>query len=260
VVSRVQSNGGNVVVPAERTFLGNVYMAAGDTITLNGLRVKAHDGLHSTPVRIFEVTTPGGLRFLHTGDNQTSTTLPSVDGVDVLFLNAWVNESGQVPFGGGIPLSMAKIHPKNMIPGHIRELNHDYRTNMTYPSTYSYIDERAIPMVWGESFSITKEGVTKVRTERNPGAYWLEQNFPNPFNPKTNFGLRILDFGLVNVTVYDVLGREVAILVNEELAPGTYTTTWDASAMASGVYFYRLEATGAEGRRFVETKKMVLLR
>jgi photosystem II stability/assembly factor-like uncharacterized protein len=83
----------------------------------------------------------------------------------------------------------------------------------------------------------------------------LEQNYPNPFNPTTNFELWISDFGFVSLKVYDVLGNEIATLINEELPSGTHKVEFDGTALPSGAYFYRLE-TG----NYVETKKMVLLK
>ncbi|MEK9138569.1 MAG: T9SS type A sorting domain-containing protein, partial [Bacteroidota bacterium] len=89
----------------------------------------------------------------------------------------------------------------------------------------------------------------------NPTRFALLQNYPNPFNPSTDVGFRISDFGFVSLKIYDVLGREVATLVNEEKPPGTYEVTFDASSFSSGVYFYRLSAGGV-----VQTKKLLLLR
>ncbi|MCU0411683.1 MAG: lamin tail domain-containing protein, partial [Bacteroidetes bacterium] len=73
-----------------------------------------------------------------------------------------------------------------------------------------------------------------------PEAFELEQNYPNPFNPTTNFGFRIADFGFVRVSVFDLLGREVAVLVDGELMPGRHVVRWDASEMPSGVYVYTM--------------------
>jgi len=83
----------------------------------------------------------------------------------------------------------------------------------------------------------------------------LFQNYPNPFNPLTTLSFTIHQSSLVNLSVYDLLGREVAELVNEEKGPGIYEVRWDATGQASGVYFYRLSTTD-----FVQTKKLVLLR
>jgi len=88
-----------------------------------------------------------------------------------------------------------------------------------------------------------------------PGSFQLAQNYPNPFNPTTTIGFQISDYGLVTLKVYDLLGREVATIVNERLEPGTYTRQWDAAGLASGVYLYRLISLD-----FVETRKLVLIR
>jgi hypothetical protein len=96
----------------------------------------------------------------------------------------------------------------------------------------------------------------------------LEQNHPNPFNPSTNITFWIsptspegpegqvrAGLGFVSLKIHDVLGREVAALVNETKEPGEYTVTWDAANMATGVYLYRLQSGS-----YVETRKMVLVR
>lgn len=88
-----------------------------------------------------------------------------------------------------------------------------------------------------------------------PAGFELAQNYPNPFNPATNIGFRIAKAGFVSLKVYDVAGREVATLVAENLAAGSYQYTWDGSGFASGVYYYRL-SVGAE----VQTRKMLLVR
>ncbi len=97
-------------------------------------------------------------------------------------------------------------------------------------------------------------GITQINSEV-PGSFSLSQNYPNPFNPVTKFGFRIADFGLVRFTVFDAIGREIEVLVNQQLQPGTYEVNWDASAYPSGVYYYRLEAGS-----FTETKKMALVK
>ncbi len=88
-----------------------------------------------------------------------------------------------------------------------------------------------------------------------PQEAFLAQNFPNPFNGSTSIGLQIADNGFVSLKVYDVLGREVATLVNEVKERGRYTVSWDASHMVSGVYFYRLSTP-----TLIVTKKLLLLR
>jgi N-acetylmuramoyl-L-alanine amidase len=86
-----------------------------------------------------------------------------------------------------------------------------------------------------------------------PSTFSLEQNFPNPFNPSTTFEFRMSSSEFVSLKVFDVLGRDVATLVNEMRPAGLYRIRWDASLLPSGVYFYRLRAGD-----FVQTKKLVL--
>jgi phosphatidylserine/phosphatidylglycerophosphate/cardiolipin synthase-like enzyme len=86
-----------------------------------------------------------------------------------------------------------------------------------------------------------------------PEAYALTQNYPNPFNPSTAFSFSVKHAGMVTLKIYDVVGREVATLVNREMAAGSYRAEWNASNLSSGVYFYQLRAG-----EFISTKKMVL--
>ncbi len=87
------------------------------------------------------------------------------------------------------------------------------------------------------------------------GQYMLEQNFPNPFNPSTEIGYRAEGIGWVTLKVYDILGREVATLVDEKQPAGNHTVTWDGSGAASGMYFYRLTTPA-----ITQTRTMLLLR
>jgi hypothetical protein len=100
------------------------------------------------------------------------------------------------------------------------------------------------------------ETVTSVsENDLVPDRYELFQNYPNPFNPTTTFSFAIRSSVFAHLSVYDMLGRRVATLVNERLSPGSYKKEWDARGMPSGVYFYRLTTTD-----FVQTKKLALLR
>ena len=90
-------------------------------------------------------------------------------------------------------------------------------------------------------------------TDNIPTTTQLVQNYPNPFNPTTNLQFSTAQAGFVSLKVFDLLGREVAKLVSEELPAGKYTREWNASAIPSGVYFYRLQSG-----LFGETKKLVL--
>jgi photosystem II stability/assembly factor-like uncharacterized protein len=88
-----------------------------------------------------------------------------------------------------------------------------------------------------------------------PKSYLLSQNYPNPFNPATTINYELPEAGYVKLVVYDILGREIAILVNEKESAGIYKVQWDASPYPSGVYFYKLVTED-----FSETKRMVLVK
>lgn len=88
----------------------------------------------------------------------------------------------------------------------------------------------------------------------------LSQNYPNPFNPTTKFTFTIPGSQQVTITVYDIMGREVKTLLNENKVIGKYTVSWDGTnsrgnTVSSLVYFYRLETTG-----FTDVKKMIFLK
>jgi Leucine-rich repeat (LRR) protein len=88
-----------------------------------------------------------------------------------------------------------------------------------------------------------------------PTHYQLMNNYPNPFNPSTSISYAIPQTQKVILRVYDILGKQLTTLVNEEKPTGTYKVTWNASNLPSGIYFYRIQA-----ENFVETKKIVLLK
>lgn len=96
---------------------------------------------------------------------------------------------------------------------------------------------------------------TPQHSSEKPTHFWLEQNYPNPFNPSTTITYQLPATSNVNLKVFDMLGREVATLVNERQNAGQYQVRFDATRLASGMYFYRLQAGS-----FIETKKMMLVK
>jgi len=118
-------------------------------------------------------------------------------------------------------------------------------------------DPQSISFDPGNWILKTLQGVTEVEDAAVPQEFSLEQNYPNPFNPTTNIKFKISDYGLVTLKVYDVLGNEVATLVNEEKDAGSYKVEFSTSTLqlTSGIYFYTLSAGN-----FKETKKMILMK
>ena len=88
-----------------------------------------------------------------------------------------------------------------------------------------------------------------------PESFTLTQNYPNPFNPSTQIQFSVAHAGFVSLKVYDMLGREVATLISRDLSPQSYSVTWNAADLPSGVYFYKLDAEGNS-----VTKKMILMK
>ena len=104
------------------------------------------------------------------------------------------------------------------------------------------------------SLYILQNNVTSIENGFiSPTLFELSQNYPNPFNPSTKISFSIPNSEYVTLKVYDVIGNEIATLVNENLSAGTYSYNFDASKLTSGIYFYKLQAG-----KFSETRKMIL--
>jgi len=151
-------------------------------------------------------------------------------------------------------------------------ISYKYSANYNLPTNGGTNDNEAIgegyhksyfqpyPAVITDTFGIVN--ITKVEQENLiPSVYKLEQNYPNPFNPETKISWQIAVGSFVSLKIYDVLGNEVATLVNEEQSAGTYQVTFNPQLttnhqqLSSGIYFYQLRAGD-----FIQTKKMILLR
>jgi hypothetical protein len=109
--------------------------------------------------------------------------------------------------------------------------------------------------VWRSSLSEMVTGVKDVAGNGVPERFELAQNYPNPFNPSKKIRFSVGTYGDTSLRVFDVLGKKIRMLVNENLKRGAYETTIDAAGLASEVYLYRLQSGD-----FVETKKLILFR
>jgi len=120
----------------------------------------------------------------------------------------------------------------------------------------AYFAVTSFPPLDGNVMYATQNTTSDVRPGPTfPDGFSLSQNYPNPFNATTTFTFSLRSSIFANLTIYDLLGREVAPLVNEKLEAGTHARRWDATGQPSGVYFYRLTTP-----EYVETRKLVLLR
>jgi len=130
----------------------------------------------------------------------------------------------------------------------------DLWTDAYYPYSFDgKIDEVRISNI--ARYQIIPVGVRNIPENSPPSILVLGQNFPNPFNPSTTIRWQQPETGLVTLIIYDVLGREVATLVNEESSAGEHETVFDALRLSSGIYFYQLQSG-----EFIKTKKMILLK
>ena len=130
------------------------------------------------------------------------------------------------------------------------------------PTDYSYTDQKLFPGIYfyrlkqidfnGNYKYFNLSGSVEIKY---PGKFSLSQNYPNPFNPSTKISFDIPKLSAVKISVFDVMGREVDVLVNERMQPGTYQTDWNASKYPSGVYFYKLQSGD-----FSSVKRMVLVK
>jgi hypothetical protein len=107
-------------------------------------------------------------------------------------------------------------------------------------------------------FNGTFEYSNTIETEILVKEYSLGQNYPNPFNPSTKIKFNLAVDSKVSLKIFDVLGQEVATLINGQLAAGTQEVTFNASSLNSGVYFYRIDASGIDGQKYSSVKKMIL--
>lgn len=149
--------------------------------------------------------------------------------------------------------------------------------NPVYISTNTGSNFIATPNNWAEQilyydrsnlFSTSGSEIYKMKVSYNmpvigienisstvPKSFSLEQNYPNPFNPSTNIVFNLPERSDVKMTVYDIAGRVVSVLVNESLSGGSYKVSWDAAGNSSGIYFCKIETKG-----FSQTNKMILIK
>jgi|GEM_PF-2925175 len=108
---------------------------------------------------------------------------------------------------------------------------------------------------WSDVWSFNTQMATSIEGEEIPAEFTLRQNYPNPFNPSTHIRYGIPEASPVRLEVYNIIGQRVAILVDEQKSAGWHTVNFDASALSSGIYLYRIQAG-----EFTETRKLTLMK
>lgn len=189
------------------------------------------------------------------------------DGVDVIYYSDTLQSGNPTNITDILYYTSASNSAPTTFSTPQRVSNHplEWSSRMYIPSLIEYYDASGdIGAVWvgldgtakklyldrlGNATRITKNEILV------PGDYILGQNYPNPFNPVTKFDFAIPKNSFVTIKIYDITGREISTVVNKQMTSGTYTVTFDASNITSGVYFYKL--TTAD---FTDTKRMIVLK
>jgi len=123
---------------------------------------------------------------------------------------------------------------------------------------YAYTNYKICPRNNSDFGTVIPVGVKPISSEVK--SFKLNQNYPNPFNPVTRISFSLSMYSKVIVKVYDLLGREVRQLVNENMNAGSFMIDFNGADLASGVYFVRMTADGRDGTSFADTKKMLLIK
>jgi hypothetical protein len=246
----------------------NVYGVYGQKFSANGTRQWSDSG------KVFRPFGGGQPSFIRCFGRDSSVVVFYLDATTTLtrFVKGFRSDrNGNILWGGGIITVCSVASDKGRLAGAFTANGNsllawsDKRLddNGVYAQELNFEGQLGIITRIGQMDGAVPEGCS------------LEQNYPNPFNPSTTitFATPAGSQYAVSLRVYDLLGREVATLVNEQLAPGTYTAQWVATGFASGVYFYRLSVVPAEQRdlvpangrdrqagEFTQTRRLLLLR
>ncbi len=161
-------------------------------------------------------------------------------------VNEWIRTSGN--FDACIDFDRAMRNPSDTL-----SLVSSYQNDGLHPDAAGH--KKMGEAVDLDLFVAGDSSTSAVKSAKTIYGYVLEQNYPNPFNPSTNIAFSIPARSFVSLDVFDSIGREVATIVSAELAAGSYSRRWNAAGLASGVYFYRLNAGS-----FMQTRKLLLLK
>ncbi len=254
-----------------------------DSLEIEGISIKpvrtceSSSTIESNSTYIFEYK---GLTLCHLGDAQAQVMaiddedvknrileiIP--DSLDMLFMTI----EGTEQFIPEAEKFISLLKPKRFIPMHY--WSHRYKRDFLMYLRSPILNEEnyVIKEISGPSYNLDIsenlspvkvislscsefDNTTNVGIKYNPTSFELGHNYPNPYNPSTKISYAIPTTSFISLKVFDVLGREVDVLVNKEQSQGNYEVDFNASHLTSGIYFYRIQADG-----FIDTKKMVLMK
>lgn len=200
---------------------------------------------HARAFDVFDADTGQVWQLMTRGTNGIRNNAPHTDVTTDIECNAL---SHRVPPGHRIGLEVTSLDLEESGSAHIIPYFLTTHSRLaTSPLNPSYVD---LPLVGVATFTGMREPVAL-----RPENFHLYQNYPNPFNPTTTIRYGLPRSSAVRLSVYDILGREVTVLVDERKGAGSYEVKFDASGLASGVYFYRIQAGD-----FAEAKSLVVLK
>jgi hypothetical protein len=239
----------------------NVYSSPGGRTGATRKSGTSGCSCHSSSTAITGAITTGGHDTVIVNQSYTFTlTITNTGGSGGLGCDIAVNRGTLAVISGqGLRLSSGELTHSSAI---------SYSTPKTITFTYTAPSTAGTDIVYSTvdrgysgrwAFSPDKSLVVRLATEvinnQVPVSYYVNQNFPNPFNPITKINYGVMKASNVKITVFDMLGREVHTIVNEYQAAGNYSALFDGSQYTSGVYFYKIEAGD-----FVAVKKMSLIK
>jgi hypothetical protein len=207
------------------------------TLTIDGIRV-ATDWELVVPVELasFTAEATDGTVIL----NWSTATETNNSGFEIQRKDG-SNEFTEIGFISGYGTT-SENKSYRFVDGNLAVGNYTYRLKqIDFDGTFSYSNEVDVVI-------------------SSPAQFELAQNFPNPFNPNTKINFNLAVDSKVSLKVFNIVGQEVATLINSNLVAGVNSINFDASELNSGVYLYRLEATGIDGSNFVDIKKMTLIK
>lgn len=237
------------------SFYNTIYMGYPDAILFDGSGVGAACLGDTIQIRncIF-AGNPGGFKSTNAGANFNATTWINTASFanTVYALNSQVQLTNPYGFENGNWLPLTGSPALTGANFSYPNLSDPFFTVVSYKGAFgntNWIQD------WTQLDPVNYTiGINLISSEV-PSSYSLMQNYPNPFNPVTKINFSLIKSGYINLTIFDINGKEIASLINQNLNLGTYSYDFDGSMLNSGVYFYRLTVNN-----YTETKKMILIK